>query len=100
MDDSAEDDPERYMVEVSFSPGTPFLPTPDAGGAVPTLPLEPFAYVPSERLEAYFACKPAHSSKECIEHATTKYEGLAETLERYANDRSNVASPMTSPPTP
>lgn len=105
-DPEKEEDPARYMVEVSFSPGTPFLPVeiaPTPGfapaAAVPTLPLEPFAYVPSRSLEAYFAAKPSASSSEGLAAAETKYAALAAALERHANG-AGAASPLSSPPSP
>lgn len=102
---------ERYMVEIAFSPGTPFAPgAPSAPGAEaaapakaggiqpPTLPLEPFAYVPSEKLEAYFEARPSSTAEECIAAAAAKYDDLASQLERRANGGEDAT--VDAPPSP
>ena len=102
---------ERYMVEIAFSPGTPFAPgAPSAPGAdaaapakaggiqPPTLPLEPFAYVPSEKLEAYFEARPSSTAEECIAAAAAKYDDLASQLERRANGGEDAT--VDAPPSP
>ena len=109
------DDPERHMVEISFSPGTPFTPiavdaSADAKASdtkakrdpkaiqPPTLPLEPFAYVPSEKLEAYFEARPSSTAEECIAAAAAKYDDLASQLERRANGGEDAT--VDAPPSP
>ncbi|KAJ8613248.1 hypothetical protein CTAYLR_004550 [Chrysophaeum taylorii] len=104
-----ETDPQRHMVELSFSPGTKFdydslddetkpVPSPpqrkskttadsDASEPPPTQPLEPFAYVPCQRLEEYFTAKPSSSGEDCLASATKRYEDLARKLHALAADQ-------------
>ena len=111
MPEDAPNGGERYMVEIAFSPGTPFAPgapfSPGAEAAAPakaggiqppTLPLEPFAYVPSEKLEAYFEARPSTTPEECISLASAKYDELAAQLERCAC--ADGAAAIAHPPTP
>ena len=114
-----EDTPERYMVECSFSPGTPFdlaatlappavadeastknslvdTPGTDAYFAAndlplesPTLPLQQFAYIPCERLEDYFDARPTRSAESDLADANAKYDDLARRLIKVATGISS-----------
>ena len=81
------------------APGAEAAAPAKAGGIQPpTLPLEPFAYVPSEKLEAYFEARPSSTAEECIAAAAAKYDDLASQLERRANGGEDAT--VDAPPSP
>mmetsp|Transcript_13389 Transcript_13389/g.41332 ORF Transcript_13389/g.41332 Transcript_13389/m.41332 type:complete len:634 (-) Transcript_13389:17-1918(-) len=81
----AADAPQRYVVDVALSPGTPFAAR-GADAGPPTAPLQVFAQIPSETLEAFFDSEgKADAAPGSVERAEATYAALAERLAKCAN---------------
>ena len=83
--DPRDDRLPAQVVDVALSPGTPFAAR-GADAGPPTAPLQVFAQIPSETLEAFFDSEgKADAAPGSVERAEATYAALAERLAKCAN---------------